>query len=616
MTRARRVLTREQFEQSLPVLISTLLHLALIAVLSLWLAPAIRRAGIWLDTPTALPGDLAIDDTAVRIEHPIDVPDLAFVSDLPTFEPLNTRLRDVLPPAEDAQEPAEQPVGSGSLKQAATVESAVDGITQSIQSALQHGDLTVVWLLDASFSLVDDRQRIATRLESFLADTPGAPGHLANTVVSFGKRSRERVGTTESRDQVVRTIKNLPIDPTGTENVFGAVAHCVSKYRSDSRQLILVVWTDESGDDAEKLESVIELCRSKQVAVHVVGPTAVLGSSMGLDPYTNEENGGQFLLEVTRGPDTAIEERLRLDYWFLTRPPTQFIVRGGFKLPVWYGGPNLLGISSPFSPFALTRLAIETGGTFTILDNPDDRPPFTLEQMEKYLPDYSSAEDYAAKIAEHPLRVAVLEAVRATRGSTQLEIPPLLLFGTRTELPPYRVEAPYLKPSEFARKLRSARAGLIRQAERTGRLVDQALEHVSRDGDIDKGLEALRAQEDSPRWLAWYDLTRGRLLAANVRLEEYRLTCETLADRDILQSSTNFLLFQATRKMKSGPDYQRRAQEAQQLLTRCAREHAGTPWAYLARRELDYAWGITIQQHALEPTGMVPSRQQPSLPNF
>ena len=366
----------------------------------------------------------------------------------------------------------------------------------------------------------------------------------------------------------------------------------------------------------EKLEDVIEQCRSQGVEVHCVGPSAVLGANTGFHAYTDEKTDQEYLLPVTRGPDSATEERLRLDYWFLTRPPAQIMVRRGFRLPAWYGGPNLVGISSPFSPYALTRLALETGGTYTILDDPKDRPPFDLDRMEAYLPNYRSADDYAANVAAHPLRRAVLQSVRSTRGRTELVIPPLLLFGTRSELPPYRFEAPYLSPSDFSRKLRTERASLIRLAERTGRLVDQALEHVSLAGDIDQGMEELRGQEDSPRWRAWYDLTRGRLLAAHVRLEEYRLTCETLADRDAINRTTNFLLFQPTRTMKSGPEFQRRAQEARQLLSRCVREHSGTPWSYLAQRELDYAWGITIQQHALQATGAVPSRQQPRLPNF
>ncbi len=156
----------------------------------------------------------------------------------------------------------------------------------------------------------------------------------------------------------------------------------------------------------------------------------------------------------------------------------------------------------------------------------------------------------------------------------------------------------------------------MRQADRSARLVDEALMHVSADGDINRGLDELYVQEDSPRWRAWYDLTRGRLLATSVRLEEYRLTCEWLADPEFLDDTTNFISFLASREMKSGEDFQRRSDEARRLLARCARQNKDTPWAYLAQRELFYAFGIAIRQQALQRIKGVPSRNQPSLPRY
>jgi hypothetical protein len=189
------------------------------------------------------------------------------------------------------------------------------------------------------------------------------------------------------------------------------------------------------------------------------------------------------------------------------------------------------------------------------------------------------------------------------------------LFATRSEVPPYRLEGPYLTPAQFARKLRAERAKLIQQAARTAKLVERALACVSKDGVAEHGLEEWYAQETSPRWRAWYDLTRGRLLAASVRLEEYRLACETLADRDALKESTNFILLLATRQMRSGDMFADRAREAKKLLYRCVRQNSDTPWDYLAQRELRYAFGIQVQQQSLQPTGELPS-QRPALPKF
>ena len=122
-------------------------------------------------------------------------------------------------------------VVSGVAAEAATVEGAVDGITGSIQGKLQDGDLLVVWLFDASLSLVDDRQRVAARLEPFLKRTAEnrreSSGHqLLNAVVSFGSNMKQRVWPTESGEQIVAAVEKLPIDPSGKENVFTAIARC------------------------------------------------------------------------------------------------------------------------------------------------------------------------------------------------------------------------------------------------------------------------------------------------------------------------------------------------------------------------------------------------------
>ncbi len=375
---------------------------------------------------------------------------------------------------------------------------------------------------------------------------------------------------------------------------------------------MLVVWTDESGDDASRLETAIDICRQKDIPVHIVGPSAVLGAETGCHTYQDPKSEVEYLLPVTRGPDTAVPERLRLGYWFRTRQPPG---ASGPALPAWYGGHDLAGISSPFSPFALTRLAIQSGGSFTILDDPADRAPFDLESMKQYQPLYESEEQYRELIELYPLRAAVLAAVQETRGQNELTLPPLLLFGERSEVPPYPFEAPYLSPEQFQRKLRTEHAGLIRQTETTARRAARALAHVSSHDDIDQDLEALYRQETSPRWRAWYDLTRGRLLATLVRLEEYRLACEDLAPSGAINSSTNFISFEASRSLRSSQVFQARGQEARLLLLRCVQQNPDTPWQYLAQRELDYAFGVFARQLALQHTGGAP-RSKPSLPRF
>lgn len=621
----QRVLTRQQLHNALPLVVSASFHIVFVVILSVWVVPVIRKAGLWLDVATAPRDEHQLEDVSVEIDSRISAPaphanTLTSLPDMPAPEPFSHSLDDILPAEAPAAE-TEIVSEAGVLKRASSVEGAVDGITRAIRGSLQDGDLLVVWLFDASLSLVDDRERIATRLKSFFAEAAveergqGA-GQLSNSVVSFGENMKERVRTTTSRSRVIQSIRDIPVDYSGTENVFTALARCVRTYHSQGNGLTLVVWTDESGDDVEQLEEVIELCRRKHVPVHVVGPSAVLGAAESFHAYTDPETKKMYLLSVTRGPDSALPERIRLGYWFRTAVPAGAETSDEFRLPVWYGGRDLAGINSGFSPFALTRLAVETGGSFTILDSPYDRSPFKLEVMKDYLPTYDSVANYLTRLERHRLRSAVRSAVEVTRGREKLEVPPLILFGRRSEEPPYDFKGVYLEPRHFARRLRAERRRLIRQASRTAELVEEALGHVSADGDLDKGLRTLYSQENSPRWRAWYDLTRGRLLAASVRLEEYRLVCERLGDSDTLKEKTNFIVLRASRSMRSGETFKRRAEEAERLLSRCIRDNKGTPWEYLAQRELDHPWGITVRQHSLERIGPLRAEQLPQLPRY
>ena len=174
----------------------------------------------------------------------------------------------------------------------------------------------------------------------------------------------------------------------------------------------------------------------------------------------------------------------------------------------------------------------------------------------------------------------------------------------------------YYSPSEFQSKLRSSKRRLLREASRYSKLVDTALQHVSEDGNREVGLEGLYRYEESPRWRAWYDLTRGRLLATSVRLEEYRLTLEEAAKPGALANTTNHILLIASPNLRSGPVFQDRAEEGERLLRRCVRENRGTPWETLAQRELDFALGVGVREMALvrQPSG--PASRQPNLPRF
>jgi hypothetical protein len=506
---------------------------------------------------------------------------------------------------------ARRRAASGGVVAADNVGQAVDGVLKGIRSELEKSDVLVCWLIDASRSLEDDRQLIADRVEPFFheieAQDKRKSHRLMNSVVAFSDTTWEVIKPTDFSSQIVQTIRNLPLATTGIENVMTAVNECIEQYgRKWKGSVIIVVWTDESGDDVLQLEEVIRKCKRRGVLVSVVGPTAVLGSEQGRHYYVDKGTGYAFLIPIKRGPDTSLPERLFLPYWHDSplAPWSRNDVMAASGVP-WYGGPHREGLLSGVGPYALTRLALETGGTFTLLDRKEDRGPFKWDVMKRYLPDYASAAEYLDMVNSKPLRKAVSGAVMSTYQTLNL-VPPTTAFVLhRSEWYPYSVYSPYYTPEQFRSLLFEAIPQQQWFAKETNRVVEQALSHFPKDG-----MEYEYVSEHSLRWKAWYDLNRGRLLAMSVRQLEYVLACEKVRQAGFLKPETNHLVLKPSSNYLAGSIIEPRAREAFRLLKRCVEKNAGTPWAMLAQWELDHELGIEIQQIVVPP----PQPSPPSTP--
>ena len=495
-------------------------------------------------------------------------------------------------------------VDTGGLREATSVEGATGGIVGDILGELAKGNLLVVWLFDQSISLVDDRQRVAVKLAELFEQTKAQAsenGHLLeNAAVVFGAQVRQMVPPTESTQRIVKAVSQVPTDESGLERAFGAIGWAAEKYgrRSDARVLI-VVWTDESGDDIDQLETTIALCQKRNVSVSVVGPSAILSRREGTHSWVHQPTGKVFQLSVMRGPDCALPERLLLPYWWPTRGPEGSNVsfpwnRGrAANFPPWYGGEQLEGLASGMGPYGLTRLALETGGTYTIFDRPLDRGPFRLDRMRPYAPDYRAATVALHELQYRPVPRAVLKAVELLAHQSPAGQPANDYFGRR-----------YQPSVQFRGQLKNALKMEAMQATRHLRSIEAALSAFGAEG-----MEAEYQKEPSPRFRAWYDVTRGRLLAVAVRYMEFIQACD-LTMRS-LDGSTNRVVFTPSTELRSGSTGRYWGEDAERLLRRCVEDHADTPWAHLAQRELDYPLGLTLQQAVIPkppPRPVVPAR--------
>jgi hypothetical protein len=449
------------------------------------------------------------------------------------------------------------------------VDGAVDRIAIEILRRLEQGRTLVVWAFDASGSLQGERQRLAKHIDAVythinqLDETHlSADNGLLTMVVSFGHDRRMLLPKpTAERTEIIEAIGAVPLDTTGIETTFGTVAeimHRWGRYRDDHNQTyrtMVIVVTDEVGDDEDYLEEAIALALKAKAPVYVLGSQAVFGRYEGYMDYVDPKTKHVFHnVPVRQGPESAALEQIRL--------------------PFWYGGLQYDILEAGFGPYALSRLAGATGGIYFVTRFDTHRMGFDPARMREYKPDWLARPDYERQISRSPLRQAVLNAAQIT----QQKLPgmPALFF------PP--TDAPEFK--EFM----AANQGV---AERTAITVDDALGPIT-------AVAKLRDRETSRRWQAHYDLIRGRLLAMKVRCYEYNWACARLKKDPpkFADSKSNTWRLVPDTAIQFSEKAVAASKEAKMLLQRVIDEHPTTPWALRAQRELKDPLGFKwVEMH-------------------
>ena len=244
---------------------------------------------------------------------------------------------------------------------------------------------------------------------------------------------------------------------------------------------MVIVVTDEVGDDEQRLEDAITQAQKAKVPVYVLGSQAHLRPGRGITWTTSTPRPSTSFADS--GAAGARKRHARADPApVLVRRSAVRDRRGGLRpvCPQPAGQPPRAGsISSPGSTPAAW------GST---------RPG-----CENTSPTGIRRDQYETQIAHSPFRQAVFNAAQIT----QQKLPgmPSLYF------PP--ADAPEFKD------VMAANQGV---AERTAYTVDEALGPIN-------AVAKLRDRETSRRWQAHYDLIRGRLLAMKVRCYEYNWAC-------------------------------------------------------------------------------------------
>jgi hypothetical protein len=452
------------------------------------------------------------------------------------------------------------------------VEGAVDRIAIEVLRHLERGRTLVVWAFDASGSLLAERQRLSKHIDTVYThinqldeNQLSANDGLLTMVYSFGHdRHALLPKPTAERSEIIDAIQSVELDTTGVETTFTTVAEITNRWgrfkdaHSQPYHTMIIVVTDEVGDDQGRLEDAVMLAQRAKVPVYVMGSQAVFGRVDGyvdyVDPKTKYVYRG---ISVPQGPESAALEQIRL--------------------PFWYGGPQYEIVEAGFGPYALSRLASATGGIYFVTRFDSRRMGFDPARMREYKPDWDRRADYERKIADSPLRRAVLNAAQIT----QQKLPgmPSVMF------PP--VDAPEFK------EVMAANQAI---AERTAYTVDEALIPIN-------SVFKQRDRETSRRWQAHFDLIRGRLLAMKVRCYEYNWACAQLKKNPPKFSNPRFNAWRLVPdvNIQYSEKAAATAREAQALLRRVIEDHPTTPWALLAERELKDPLGFKWVETYVQP---------------
>ena len=396
---------------------------------------------------------------------------------------------------------------------------------------------------------------------------------------------------TEDVSRVVAAIESIPIDESGIEMTFSAISSAARQGDKASipggrKNVIVIAFTDEVGNDQQFVDPVAEFCRRHAIRVFVVGVPAPFGQQsvrfkfVEFDPrYQSMEQWAA----VDQGPETLYPEVVQV------RP------KDAPDEP----------IDSGFGPFNLSRLCAETGGVyFAVHANREMKGRvrdgavapmsaalryfFNPAVMRTYAPDYLSTAELDRRIKANAAKLALVEAARTA------ELNPL--EGARMEFP---------------REDDGRLAGLLSKAQQQAAVLEPKIERLH--GILQSGRgDRLKIKPEEKRWQAGYDLALGRVLAVKVRTEAYNAMLayakRGMKFRDPNSDTWKLVPSNEVLMSQVGAQVSKQADEAREFLNRVVADHPGTPWAKIAAEELATPLGYEWQEastgvNAPKPSG-------------
>ena len=473
---------------------------------------------------------------------------------------------------------------TGTTEHAGGTEGAIDRITQEIAASLSQRKTLVVWLLDESLSMEGRRELVSKRFQGIYkqlgALDVGAEEALRSGIVGYGKEVHLlQAEPTSDLSLLMKAVESIKNDKSGEERVFSALNMALKTFLPAKRKMranmMMILVTDERGDDFQMLEDTVRRCTRDGVKVYCIGNTSVFGREKGYIPTTWEVDGETYQkdLPADMGPETVAAEGLQLPFWTASAR-------------------NLDRMSSGYGPYTLSRVCAETGGVFFVAEDSRGRK-WDSAIMRKYSPDYRPLRDYQRQLSTNSAKSALVSAAKQT-----------VLDGDELPIPQLRFQA--TDDNILRRQITEAQKPLA-----TMDYYLQSLHAILEAGERD------RDKLDSDRWRASYDLAMGRVLAMRVRAFGYNAMLAEMkaAPKTFEKTGNNQWRLAPSKDVNAGATVRKLHKKAIEYLTRVIDEHPGTPWAFLASVELGdplgWGWNESKMQVAAAGNGGAAGNRAP-----
>jgi len=148
------------------------------------------------------------------------------------------------------------------------------------------------------------------------------------------------------------------------------------------------------------------------------------------------------------------------------------------------------------------------------------------------------------------------------------------------------LESPRLR---FVKRDEASLAKEITEAQKGPAKLEPRVEFLYK---ILKEGEKDREKEESRRWQAGFDLAMGRVLAVLVRTQSYNaMLAKAKRGMRFKNPKNNVWELKPSAEITTSTKLAGAGKKARAYLQRVVEDHPGTPWAYLAQKELDIPLG-------------------------